>query len=92
LDEGVVVLSGKVSKFYITFTLDIFPDSTPNSVSRVLRDRYPSKSGSVFKILPLVHYVPMIITSSLFIRFEHTSNGWKVLKVHYEFGITSFLR
>jgi hypothetical protein len=28
LDVGVVVLSGKVSKFSITFTLDISPDST----------------------------------------------------------------
>jgi hypothetical protein len=35
--------------------------------------------------------VPMIITSSLFIGFEHTSNSWKVEKVKYEFCITSFL-
>jgi hypothetical protein len=35
--------------------------------------------------------VPTIITSFLFIGFEHTSNDWKVEKVNYEFGITSFL-
>jgi hypothetical protein len=57
-----------------------------------LRDRRQSKSESVFKILPLVHCVSMIITSSLFLRFEHMSNEWKVEKVNYEFGITSFLR
>jgi hypothetical protein len=41
---------------------------------------------------PLVHGVPMIITSSLFIRFDNMSNEWKVAKVSYEFGIGSFLR
>jgi hypothetical protein len=34
----------------------------------------------------------MIITSSLFIGFEHMCNEWKVEKVNYEFGIGSFLR
>jgi hypothetical protein len=86
------VLSGKVSKFSITFTLVISHDSAPYPISRVLRDRHQPKSEAVFKILPLVHCVPMIITFSLFIGFEHTSNDWKVEKVKYEFGITSFLR
>jgi hypothetical protein len=71
----------------MTFTFDIFL-----ILYRVLRDRHQSKSESVFKVLPLVHCVPTIITSSLFIRFEHMSNEWKVEKVNYEFGITSFLR
>jgi hypothetical protein len=75
-----------------TFVLFVSPDSAPNLVSRVLRDRHQSKSESVFKILPLVHCVPIIITSSLFIRFEHMGNNWKVEKVNYKFGITSFLR
>jgi hypothetical protein len=69
------VLYGKVSKLSITFTLDISPDFAPYSISGVLRDYRQSKSKSVFKVLPLVHCVPMIITSSLFIRFEHTSVG-----------------
>jgi hypothetical protein len=34
----------------------------------------------------------MIISSSLFIIFEHMSDDWKVEKVNYEFGIGSFLR
>jgi hypothetical protein len=51
-----------------------------------------SKSEYVFKILSLVHCVPIIITSSLFIRFERMSNDWKVEEVNYEFGIGSFLR
>jgi hypothetical protein len=72
--------------------LDIFPDSVPYSISRVLQDRYQSKSEYVFKVLPLVHYVPMIITSSLFIGFERMSNEWKVEEVNYEFSIRSFLR
>jgi hypothetical protein len=59
------------------------PDSTPNSVSRVLRDRHQSKSESVFKVLSLVYCVPMILTYSLFMESE---------KVNYEFGIESFLR
>jgi hypothetical protein len=75
-----------------TFVLFVSPFSTPNSVSTVLRDRRQSKSESVFKILPLVHCVPMIITSSLFIGFERMSNAWKDEKVNYEFGIGSFLR
>jgi hypothetical protein len=86
------MLSGKISKLSTTFILFISPDSVPNSVSRVLRDRRQSKSESVFMVLPLVHCVPMIITSSLFIRFERMSNEWKVDKVNYEFGIGSFLR
>jgi hypothetical protein len=47
---------------------------------------------SIFKVLSLVYCVPTIITSSLFIGFEHTSNDWKVEKVKYKFGITSFRR
>jgi hypothetical protein len=39
-----------------------------------------------------VNCVPTIINYSLFIRFEHISNDWKVDEVNYEFGITSFLR
>jgi hypothetical protein len=68
------MLSGKLSKFSITCTLFISLDSTPNSVSRVLRYRRQLKSEVVSKVLPLVHCVPTIITSSLFIIFEHTSN------------------
>jgi hypothetical protein len=86
------MLYGKVSKLYITFVLDISPDSTPYPISGVLRDRRQSKSESVSKVLPLVHCVPTIITSSLFIGFEHMSNEWKVKKVRYKFGIASFLR
>jgi hypothetical protein len=86
------VLSGNVSKFSISFTLDFSPDSLPYPISGVLRDRHLSETESVFKILPLVHCVLMIITSSLFIRFEHTSNDWKVENVNYEFGIASFRR
>jgi hypothetical protein len=40
------MLSGKVSKLSITFTLYIFPDSSPFSVSRVLRDCHQSKTES----------------------------------------------
>jgi hypothetical protein len=36
--------------------------------------------------------VVVIITSSMFIRFECLSNEWKVQKVSYEFAIESFLR
>jgi hypothetical protein len=46
----------------------------------------------VFKVLPLVHYVPIIIASSLFFGFERINNEWKVEKVNYELGIGSFLR
>jgi hypothetical protein len=38
------MLSGKVSKFSITFTLDISPDSAPYSISGVLCDCLQSKS------------------------------------------------
>jgi hypothetical protein len=38
------MLYGKVSKLYITFTLDISPDSAPYSISGVLWDRRQSKS------------------------------------------------
>jgi hypothetical protein len=68
------MFSGKVSKLSTTFILFISPDSTPNSVSKVLRDRHQSKSESVFKVLPFVYCVPMIITSFLFIGFDRTSN------------------
>jgi hypothetical protein len=83
------VLSAKVLKFSITFTLDISPDSAPYPIVGVLRDRRQSESESVSNVLPLVRYVPTIITSSMFIGFECMSNEWKV---NYEFGITSFLR
>jgi hypothetical protein len=72
--------------------LVISHDYAPYPISGVLRDRRQPKSEAVFKVLPLVHYVPMIITFSLFIGFGHTSNDWKVEKVNYEFGITKFLR
>jgi hypothetical protein len=85
------VLYGKISKFSITFALDMPPDSAPYPISGVLRDRRQSKSEAVYKVLPLVRCVPTIITSSLFIRFEHMSNEWKFEKVNYKFGITSFL-
>jgi hypothetical protein len=90
--ECIFMLYGKVSKFSITFTLDISPDSASYSIGRVLQDHHQSESESVSKGLPLVRCVPMIITSSLFIGFEYTSNDWKVEKVNYEFGIAIFLR
>jgi hypothetical protein len=65
------VLSGNISKFPITFTLDISPYSTPYPISGVLLDHHQSESKSVFKVLPLMHWIPMIITFSLFIGFEH---------------------
>jgi hypothetical protein len=86
------MLSRKVSKFSITFILCNFPDSAPFLVSSVLRDHCQSESEAVSKVLPLVRCVLMIITSSLFIGFEHTSNEWIVEKVNYELAITSFLR
>jgi hypothetical protein len=86
------VLYRKVSKFPITFTFDISPDSAPRPVSRVLRDRHQSKSESVSKVHPLLHCVPMIITSSLFIRFESMSNDWKFEKVSYDLGFRGLLR
>jgi hypothetical protein len=86
------MLFGKVSKINITLILAIFPNSVPSSVSRVLQYRRQSKSESVFKVLSLLHCVPMIITSSLFIGFECMSNDWKVEKVNYWFGIGRFLR
>jgi hypothetical protein len=69
-----------------------FPNSASFSVSGVLRDHRQSESEVVSKVLPLVHCVSMIITTSLFIGFECMSSEWKVEKVSYEFGITSFLR
>ncbi len=86
------MLSGKFLKLFITFPLDISPDSALFPISRVLRNRRLSESESVSKVLPPVRCVPMIITSSLFIRFEHTSNDWKVVKVSYELGIAGLLR
>jgi hypothetical protein len=76
-----------MSKLSITFVLFKSPNSAPNSVSRILRDRHQSKSESVFKSFPLVHCVPTIITSFLFVGFECMSNECKVEKVNYEFGI-----
>jgi hypothetical protein len=72
--------------------LGISHDSAPYSISGVLRDHHQPKSKVVFKVLPFVHWVPTIVTFSLFIRFEHMSEDWKVEKVNYEFGIASFLR
>jgi hypothetical protein len=46
----------------------------------------------LLKISERVHCVPIAITLSLFIGFEHMSNEWKVEEVSYEFGIWSFLR
>jgi hypothetical protein len=86
------VLSGKVSKFSITSVLCTFPDSAPCPISRVFHDRHLSRSESVIKVPPLVHGVPRIITSSLFIRFWHISNDWKAYEDSYEFAIASFLR
>jgi hypothetical protein len=86
------MLSGKVSRFSITFTLGISPDSAPYPISGVLQGRHQPKLEAVFRILPLICCVPTIITSSLFIGFEHMSDEWKREKVNYEFGITSFLR
>jgi hypothetical protein len=86
------VASGRVSKFSITFTLDISHDFAPYPMSGVLRDRRQPKSESIFKVFSLVHCVRMIITSSMFIRFECMSTEWKVEKVNYEFGIARFLR
>jgi hypothetical protein len=68
------------------------PDSTPYPTSGVVRDHHQSESESVSNVLPLVYCVSMIITFSLFIRFEPLSNVWKVEKVSYEFGIASILR
>jgi hypothetical protein len=88
----VFILSEKVSIISITLVLCTSHDSAPYSVSRVLRDRRQSKSEVVFKVPPLVHCVPTIITSSLFIGFEYLSNDWKLEKVNYMFGVVSFLR
>jgi hypothetical protein len=38
----------------------------------------------LLKIYECVHYVPMAITPSLFIRFKHMSNDWNVEGVSYE--------
>jgi hypothetical protein len=84
------MLSGKVLKLSITFTLGITPDSAPFSVSGVLRDRRQPKSEAVFRILSLMCCVPMIITSFLFIGFEHTSNEWKVEKVNMSLVLQVF--
>jgi hypothetical protein len=71
------MLSGKVSNLSITSVLCTFPDSAPCPISRVLRDHHLSKSESVIKVPPLVHGVPTITTSFLFIGFWHVSNDWK---------------
>jgi hypothetical protein len=71
--------------------LCISPDYALYPIIGALRDRRQSESEAVFKILPLVYCVPTIVTSSLFIGFERISKEWKVEKVIYEFGITSFL-
>jgi hypothetical protein len=47
MDEGVFMISGNVSKFCITFTLDISSDSAPYSIGGVLRDRHQSKSKNL---------------------------------------------
>jgi hypothetical protein len=46
----------------------------------------------LLKISERVHCVPMAITPSLFIVFEHMSNDWKIEEVNYEFDIESFMR
>jgi hypothetical protein len=84
------VLSGKVSKLSITFALELSPVSAPYLIGGVLRDHRQSKSEAVSKVLPLVHYVPMIITFSLFIGFERMSNDWKVAKVSYDLVLEVF--
>jgi hypothetical protein len=86
------MLSGKIEKLSTMFVLFISPDSAPYPISGVLRDRRQSKSESVFKVLPLLHCVPTIVTSSLFVKFEHMSSDWKVKEVNYKFGITRFQR
>jgi hypothetical protein len=43
-------------------------------------------------VLPLVHCVPTIINSSLFIRFECMNSESEVEEVSYDFGIMCFLR
>jgi hypothetical protein len=86
------VLYLKISKLSTMFVLFISPDSAPYPISGVLRDHHYPKSEAVFKVSSLVHCVPTIITFSLFIRFEHMSNEWKVEKVNYEFAIACFLR
>jgi hypothetical protein len=67
------------------------PDSAPYPIIRVWRDHHLSKSESVIKVPPLVHGVPTIITSSLFIGFERMIKEWNVGKVNYEYDIVSFL-
>jgi hypothetical protein len=86
------VLSRNVSKFPIAFALGISPDSIPYPISGVLRDCRQSKSEFVFQVLPLLHCVPTIKISSLFIGIECISNEWKVEKVNYEFGFGGSLR
>jgi hypothetical protein len=86
------VLYGKVSKFSITFTLDISPDYAPYPISGVLRDHHQSELESVSNVLPLVRCVPTIITSSYFIIFDCMSSEWRGEIVSYEFDIESFLR
>jgi hypothetical protein len=71
------VLSRKVSKFPIAFTLGISPNSALYPISGVLQDHHQPKSEAVFRILPLVCCVSTVITFSLFIRFEHMSKEWK---------------
>jgi hypothetical protein len=79
-------------KIIYHFHIVHFSDSAPFSVNRVSRDHCQSKSEVVSKVLPLVHCIPVVITSSLFIGFECMSSEWKFKKVSYEFGIMSFLR
>jgi hypothetical protein len=58
-----------------------------------LRALRPSSDVVRFKSeIPAAPQLAEIITSSLFIGFEHMSNDWKVEKVNYEFGIESSLR
>jgi hypothetical protein len=44
------MLYGEVSKFSITFTLDISPDSAPYLISGVLRDRRQSKNKNLISL------------------------------------------
>jgi hypothetical protein len=86
------VLSGKDSKFSITFKFCTFPDSVSISVIRVLRYHCQSESESVLEVLLFVYCVPTSVSSSLLIGLERTRSEWKVEEVNYKFGIVSFLR
>jgi hypothetical protein len=74
------MLSEKASKFSTTFILFTFPDSTPYSVSRVLRDHRQSKSeseltfccGGLFRVLVCCLY----LMDEMLIRFSLVFDRW----------------